>query len=201
MAILTDSMEMMIDQIRELLAVNRKRAVGSGPLESLMPNAGRSFNSETALKTLKKMLQCHKGPGFYHLNNYHYLLLYDTLESFCEIHNDLVRTAPNDREKNKASRIAGVHVERISFDDLTAMYFYDTDFLLDADTVINLGLDKRKLLGIHEETFGISQGLAPHPEELRIRKGKEEIPELRVTSRFWGPDSRVYPDLKTTYRG
>ncbi len=195
MAILTGSMEIMIDQIRESLAVHRKNDAGAAPLEFLMPNAAGVFVPETALTTLKKMLRYHAGPGLYYLNDYHYLLLYDTLDFFCTIHNDMVRIASNVREKNKASRIAGVHVEKINFDNLIAMYFYDTDFLLDANTMINLGLDKRKVLGVHEETFGISQGLAPHPEELRFRLVKEEIPELRVTSQFWGFNSKVYPDL------
>ncbi len=195
MAILTESMEMVIDQIRELLAVHRKSEAGSNILEILMPNAAGVFVPESALKTLKRLLHCHKGPGFYYLNDYHYLLLYDTLENFCILHNDMVRNAPNEYEKNKASRIAGVHIEKINFDHLIGMYFHDIDFLFDADTVINLDLDKRKMLGMHEETFGISQGLAPHPEELRIRMMNEEISELRITSQFWGPDSKVYPDL------
>jgi len=107
----------------------------------------------------------------------------------------MVRTAPNTREKKKASRIAGVHIEKIKFDDLIAMYFYDTDFLFDADTVLQLGVDKRNVLGMHNETFGISQGLAPHTEELSIRLMDKEKSELIVQSQFWGSGSKVYPDL------
>lgn len=161
-----------------------------------MANAGRVFNPETALKTLKRMLHCHKGPGLYNLNDYHYLLLYDSLEYFCNIHNDMVRTAPNAREKKKASRIAGVHIERIDFDDLIGIYFFDIDFLMDEDVVMNLRLEQRKGMGIHNEAFAISQGLAPHPEELKIREEKDEKPVLSIQSRFWGPSSRVYPDLE-----
>jgi hypothetical protein len=197
MAILTESMEMMIDQMRETLSVHREKEVDTVSLESLMPNASRVFAPETALKILKRMLHCHKGPGFYRLNDYHFLLLYDVLGYFCDIHNDMVHTTPHAEEKNRASRIAGVHIEKINFNDLIAMYFYDTDFLLDADTMLNLGIDKRKALGIHEETFGLSQGLAPHPEEFRLKEEKEDVPELRITSRFWSPGSKVYPDLKT----
>jgi hypothetical protein len=196
MAILTGSMEIMIDQIRELQAVHRKKEIGAGALESLMAHATRVFVPETALKTLKNMLHCHAGPGLYRLNDYHYLLLYDTLEYFCDIHNDMVLTAPNAREKKKASRIAGVHIERIDFDDLIDIYFFDTDFLIDEDVVMNLGLERRKGLGIHDETFGISQGLTPHPEELKIREEKDEKPVLNIQTRYWGPFSRVYPDLE-----
>ena len=196
MAILTAGMEMMIDQIRELLAVHRKNEEGAITLASLMPNAAGVFVPETALKTLKKMLQCHTGPGLYYLNDYHYLLLYDTLESFCNLHNDMVRIAPNAREKNRASRIAGVHIEKINFDDLVDIYYFDIDFLMDKDVVMNLGLDMRKGLGIQDETFAISQELAPHPDELAVRSETNITPVLMIQSRFWGPSSRVYPDIK-----
>ncbi len=172
MAILTESMEIVIDQIRELLAVHRKNEVGTGTFESLMPNAASVFVAETALNTLKRMLHCHKGPGLYYLNDYHYLLLYDTLEHFCIFHNDMVRTAPNEFEKNKNTRIAGVHIEKINFDDLIDIYFFDIDFLMGQNVVMNLGLDMRKGLGIQDETFAISQGLAPHPEELKFMDEK-----------------------------
>ncbi len=195
MAILTASMEMMIDQIREILAVHRKNEVGAVPLEFLMPDAAGVFMPETAMTTLKKMLQYHTGPGLYYLNDYHYLLLYDTLDYFCTIHNDMVRTAPNEREKKKASRIAGVHIEKINFDDLIDIYYFDIDFLMDKDVVMNLGHDMRKGLGIQDETFAISQELAPHPEELKIRDKEDEPSVLLVQSIFWGPSSRVYPDM------
>ncbi len=195
MAILTASMEMMVDQIRELLAVHRKNDPGAGTLESLMPNAAGVFVPETALKTLKRMLHCHKGPGIYYLNDYHYLLLHDTLEYFCDVHNDMVRIAPNEYEKNKTARLAGFHVEEIIFDDLIDIYFFDIDFLMDENVVMDLGVDKRKVLGMRKETFGISQGLAPHPEELAVRIGKNETPVIMIQSIFWSPSSRVYPDI------
>ncbi len=123
-------------------------------------------------------------------------MLYDTLQYFCDIHNDMVEDAFGTHEKKKLSKIGSFYIEKINFDDLIDIYFYDTDFLIDADIMMNLGFEKRKEMGIHDETFGISQGLAPHPEELKIKVQKEEKPILRIQSRFWGPYSRVYPDLE-----
>jgi hypothetical protein len=195
MAILTESMDLMINQIRELLAVHRKNDAEACDLTSLMPNAGRVFVPETALKTLKKMLHCHAGPGLYQLNDYHYLLLYDTLKDFCDVHNDMVDSASNEHEKQRVSKVGAFHIERLGFDDLIDIYFYNTHFLINEDTMMNLNGDKKQELGMHEETFGISQGMSPHPEELKIRD-EEENPVLRVESRFWRSSSKVYPDFE-----
>ncbi|MEN8264097.1 MAG: hypothetical protein ABFR82_11595 [Nitrospirota bacterium] len=194
-AMLTRSIELTVDQLRELIDRRQDKGSRENELEYLMPFAFRVFTPETALETFQRILVCHKNPDLYRLNNYHYLLLYDILCNYSEIHNDMVRTADDISEKKEASDIGGFQVERIDFGDLISMYFHDTDFLFDADTVIKLGLDKRKVLGMKEEIFGISQGLAPHPEELRVKLDESEIPEIEFQLPVWGPDSKVYPDF------
>jgi hypothetical protein len=199
MAVLSESMEMMINKIGETLAVHRKEAMGTFVLESLMPNASRVFVAETARTALKHMLHCHKGPGLYRLNDYHFLLLYDTLEYFCDFHNQRVDSAPNEHERERASKVGAFHIEEFRFDGLIDIYFYGTAFLTADNVVMNLNPEENES-GIHDEAFSISQGLAPHPEELKFREVKEEIPELSITSRFWGPGSKVYPDFEVESR-
>jgi hypothetical protein len=110
----------------------------------------------------------------------------------------MVKNTPDRNEKKKTSLIGAFYIEEIIFDDLIDIYFYDTDFLLNTDTVINLGFDNRKALGLNDETFGISQGLSPHPEELKIKLQKNEKSVQSIRSRFWRPGSRVYPDMDLT---
>jgi hypothetical protein len=192
-AILEESIKLMIDRIKEIKSAKED---AKNELEYLLPSAGKVYGPATALKTLKRILACHKRPGLYRLNDYHYLLLYDTLQYFCEIHNDMVKEARSMFEKKRMSRVGAFCIERINFDDLIDIYFYDTDFLMDGDTLMTLGLERRKELGLNDETFGISQGLAPHPDELKINVQNNEKPLLIIKSRFWGPGSSVYPDLK-----
>ncbi len=196
MAILNDSINLMIDQIKAIKFSRQSEDAERREFESLLPVAGGVFKCKTALDTLKRILTCHKRPGLYRLNDYHYLLLYDTLQHFCEIHNDMVKEASGMHEKRRMSKVGAFYIERINFDDLIGIYFYDTDFLMDADIMIKLGIEKRKQMGLHDEIFGISQGLAPHPEELKIRVQNNEKPILRIQSRFWSPASRVYPDME-----
>lgn len=198
MAILQESMAMMIDQLREM--EGDLSSAGEDPYdrENLLPNAGRVFNTVTAMNTLRQILRCHRENMLFHMNNYHFLILYDTLQHYCKIRNDMVRTSDDLREKEKLTVIGGVQIEVIKFDDLIAVYFFDIDFLLDTETVIGLGLDKRSLLGIHNETFGISQGLSPHPEELKLVADDYDRYDPAEQPLLWSEKSKKYPDLKSS---
>jgi hypothetical protein len=46
-------------------------------------------------------------------------------------------------------------------------FFWDTDVLESAAVYEQLGPRAKPLLGAHAETFGVMQGLAPHPDDLR----------------------------------
>jgi hypothetical protein len=107
----------------------------------------------------------------------------------------MVRIASTIDEKNRSSQVGAYHIDEIRFDDLIDIYFYDIDFLMDSDTIMKLGIERRKGLGIHDETFGISQGLPPHPEELEIKKHIHEDQDVSIQPTYWEPGSRVYPDM------
>lgn len=193
--IIDESIKLMIDHIREIEDSGQDEVKAEEAFQCLFPFACRVFNRETALHTLGRMLQYNKRPGLYRLNDYHYLLLYDTLQNLCDIHNDMVRDAPDRIEKKKASKIGSFYIEKINFDDLLSVYFFDLDFLIDAETMFELGSENRNHLGINNETFGISQEMAPHPEELIMTLQEKETPALASRQGFWCASSRVYPDV------
>ncbi len=196
MAILQESLELMIDQINAVKLIGHNEEARAYELSSLLPNACTVFNYRTAIKTLKRMLACHKRPGLYNLNDYHYLILYDTLLNFCEIHNEMVRVSAGTDARKRETKVGAFYIEKIDLVTLIGVYFYDVNFLLDAETVMDLSIEKRKELGIQDQTFSISQGLAPHPEELKVTVYKGEKPILITQSRYWGRSSSVYPDLE-----
>jgi hypothetical protein len=53
------------------------------------------------------------------------------------------------------------------------MYFWDTDFLMDAEQFARLEPDAQANLGFSPSVFGVIQGLAPHPDELILRRAEE----------------------------
>ena len=71
------------------------------------------------------------------------------------------------------TRVQGVEGCHIDFDALIDTYFWDTDFLLDAESFARLSAEAKTNLGFSPSVFGVTQGLAPHPEELVLRRVEE----------------------------
>jgi len=69
----------------------------------------------------------------------------------------------------------------MDFDALIDAYFWDTDFLMDAELFSRLGPDAKASLGFSASVFGVVQGLSPHPDELVLRRSEEFGP--RQTTR------------------
>jgi hypothetical protein len=195
MAIITESIETMIEQIEEFACEVDSAKEVEDNFKWLLPNASRVFNIQTAINTLIRILECHQRPSMYHLNDYHYLLLYDTLDHFCAIHNDMMKDlTPEDRIEH--TKIGEYYIEMIRFNDIVDMYFFDTDFLSDPKTMLELGMDARKDMSLSNESFAISQGLSPHPEELKIKMHKKEEAVIQEPSDLFGPKSKIYPDYR-----
>ncbi len=193
-AILKDSIELMIDEINDTVSFAQSKEEFSEHLNSLLPNAGKVFNPKTALSTLKEMLVCLEKPQLYRLNDYHYLLLYDTLSNLCELHNDAVREAETEEDRKQISQIGNYFIEKLLFDEMVDIYFYDIDFLLNPEETFQLGIQGRRMVDVSDETFAISQGLAPHPEELALTVHEGEAIEID-SAPYFGDKSKVYPDF------
>ena len=187
-------MEIVIDEITALINYSANPKEAKSGLRAILPLAASVFSPEVALKTLREMLEKLLRPELYYLNDYHYLLIYDTLQLYSELHNNMVRTSRSKNEKNAAAKIGPYHIEKIDFDLLETLYFYDTDFLFDPEVMLNLGEEDRKGMSFNPETFAITQGLAPHPEELLLKEMTGETYEVPEISQHFGPDSRCYPD-------
>jgi hypothetical protein len=127
------------------------------------PTAVRCFSRNLARTTLGQLLTASRADQVYQLTDNHWLLLYDCLRIYCTIHNDYAREAPTQTLPVDPYRIGP-----IDFNALTDGYFWDTDFLLEGPTLAGLGPDGRKSMDVADEVFGISQGLPPHPEELKL---------------------------------
>ncbi|MBS1114205.1 MAG: hypothetical protein H6Q92_1968 [Nitrospirae bacterium] len=192
--ILKAGMEIVIDEITDLIDYSENPKEAKSELRGILPLAARVFSPGVALKTLRDMREKLLHPELYYLNDFHYLLIYDTLQLYSELHNDMVRTARSKNEKNAAAKIGPYHIEKIDFDCLETLYFYDTDFLFDPEVMLSLGEEERKDMSFNPETFAITQGLAPHPEELVLKEVTEETYEVPEISQYFGPDSRCYPD-------
>jgi hypothetical protein len=61
----------------------------------------------------------------------------------------------------------------IDFEAFIGMYFWDTDFLLEASTYEQLGAAAKQQLGYRADVFGVLSGLLPHPAELVLQPLEE----------------------------
>ena len=194
-AILKDSIELMTDEIHDAVSLAKSTEELSEYLNSFLPNASKVFNPQTALNTLNEILVCLAKPQLYQLNDYHYLLLYDTLSNLCDLHNKAVREAEIKADRKQISQIGNYYIEKLLFHEMVDIYFYDIDFLIDTEEAFQLGIEGRKNMDVSEATFAISQGLAPHPEELSLVVHEGETLIETEPSPYFGSKSKVYPDF------
>jgi hypothetical protein len=133
---------------------------------------------------LHKLLEGSRSAQWYQLTDYHWLLLYEVLKVHCEIFND---------GEGYACEVPGKYgIRYIDFNAVVERFFWDIDFLLPGEEVMGLGMEGRKQLAISPETFGLTQGLKPHPEELCLQA--IEPGEEPSASDFYRPGSEYYPD-------
>ncbi len=68
-------------------------------------------------------------------------------------------------------------IGQVDLGDAIDGVFWDIDFLIEGELIESLSPEQRQSMGMNPETFGLSQGMAPNPDELRI-EFFEEAPEM-----------------------
>lgn len=151
------------------------------------PLSATCFTPELALATLVDLVEKLRLPEEYVPTDYHWLLMYECLQGQIERLNEdpllplvnlltALATAQDALYLTLPARSQGSAGFSIDFDALVDMYFWDTDFLLDAEQFARLDPDAKANLGFSPSIFGVVQGLAPHPDELVLRRAEEGAP-------------------------
>jgi len=145
------------------------------------PESAQCFTREQARATLLDLREKLDLPEEYIPTDYHWLFLYECLETEIAILNDsrpldMIRRLrgladPRDRSylrlpAHPKGRV-GFHIDFGAFAD---MYFWDTDFFLDPELFSQLDAHEKQSLGANPEIFGVINRLVPHPEELVLRR-------------------------------
>src|SRR5262245_23555387 len=151
------------------------------------PLSATCFTPELARATLVDLVEKLRLPEEYVPTDYHWLLLYECLQGQIERLNEdpllplvnlltALATAQDALYLTLPARSKGGADFSIDFDALVDMYFWDTDFLLDAEQFARLDPAAKARLGFSPGVFGVTQGLAPHPDELVLRRVEESAP-------------------------
>jgi hypothetical protein len=199
-AILRDSIDYSIDFIEILIGNNEyDEARARESMKADYPAMAKVFTPSLARTTLLNLRSRLDRPEVYSLNNYHYLLLFDVMAFYSDIHNDMAAISNSREEEKEASFVDPFYIESIDVDGILELYFFDIDFLADAETMLNIPDWFRSTY--EPETFGLSQGMLPHAEELELKIDTSEDTGLyKVTqSDYFGPKFKVYPDFDYYY--
>jgi hypothetical protein len=151
------------------------------------PLAATCFTPELARTTLVDLVEKLRLPEEYVPTDYHWLLMYECLQNqIAQLNEDpllplvnlltTLATAQDALYLTLPARSKGGAGFSIDFDALVDMYFWDTDFLLDAEQFAQLSPDAKANLGFSPSAFGVTQGLAPHPDELVLKRAEEDEP-------------------------
>ena len=155
-----------------------------GAWRDVYPLSAECFTSELARETLLDLLAKLRLPEEYVPTEYHWLLMYECLKVMIEVLNDhslpslvtqltTLATAQDALYLSLPTRAKDVAGFYIDFDVLIETYFWDTDFLMDAELFSRLSPDAKANLGFSASVFGVIQGLSPHPDELVLRRSEE----------------------------
>jgi hypothetical protein len=99
-AILRDSMSYSIDFIKDLIEDNDfDESRAREDMKEFYPAMVKVFTPSLARTTLIKLRKCLDRSEIYHLNDYHYLVLYDVMDFYADIHNDMVAISKSRKKR------------------------------------------------------------------------------------------------------
>lgn len=169
------------------LEIAADMAVDFDPPEAwrdVYPLSAECFTPELARETLLDLLVKLRLPEAYVPTEYHWLLMYECLQVQIKVLNDVplpslvaqlttLATAHDALYLSLPARDQEIEGFHIDVEALIDTYFWDTDFLMDAESFARLSAEAKTKLGFSPSVFGVTQGLAPHPEELVLRRAEE----------------------------
>ncbi len=194
--IFTDILQNALDNMIFELTIILKKSKPEDKQEEysiFMPTSCTVFGLEVAIKTLTELLDYLLKPEIYDLTDYHYLLLYESLDMFCCSFNEYLQYETDELERKRLRTLGGHVVERLEFTAIVELYFYDEDFLYLGEDLDSIAPELKKQIGFSDEVFGISHKLAPHPEELELKVNDEPM-SARSCDLYFKGDSEAYPD-------
>lgn len=126
---------------------------------AMYPEITRFFERRELFDVLDRLLAASQQPTIYEITDYHWLVVHECLQVFCDLHND--DALGSDGE------VGPYVIDTIDFEALVSRFFWDTDFCMGA---VLLRAEERKpgRVQASRQAWKIAAGLRPDPEDLRI---------------------------------
>lgn len=153
-----------------------------------MPRGARFFTAPQAREQLLAIQKIFHDDRLYDVTKYHWLFLYECLETFTQGFNE----QPVGWLEQKYG------IKRIDFHRLVELFFWDTSFLMDHLT--KMSHDETRTMLIWPESFGLGAGFRTHPDELAFTVCDEALTkdfEEKLEVPAWSASSSSYPRAGT----
>lgn len=137
-------------------------------IRSFFPKA-HYFSNYNILKQMVHILQegLEDASHWYHMNTYHFCLLYDLLNRNAYNYN-------HDNQDERRKAYPELQGQAMKFDSFVKNYFFNTVFLLEEDNYNGLSAKQKIQLGYTCPCqFGVINGLLPCPEEMQLKESKD----------------------------
>lgn len=146
------------------------------------PLLGAVFTPYSAVITLEELLLANEASTVYRLTDFHWLLLHESLKSFCQWHNDQIQDG-----NMPFIMVEGYRFGLVDFETMMDRFFWDQEFMdvLYANVAEpNVAEPDVCFCGENSEEYphDLSYGLRPHPHKLQMTMVEEtawHIPEPR----------------------
>ncbi|HVG01485.1 MAG TPA: hypothetical protein VM842_01280 [Nitrospira sp.] len=151
-----------------------------------MPRGARFFTASQAREQLLAIQRAHQDDRLYELTKYHWLLLYECLETFVQ--------GFNEQPVGRLGKTYGIH--RIDFSNIIRLFFWDTTFL--SDHLAKMSREESRTMLIWPESMGLSAGFRTHPDELTLSACNDgTLKEYRNQKdvRVWSAGDPSYPSI------
>jgi len=132
------------------------------------PHTGKA-NSLNYLSEICQILEAglEKPSLWQHMNTYHFSFLFDVLVRFTFNYN-------HDNDKERTTCLPELEAQPIHFENFISNYFFDRDFMNEADHFNSLDPETKQTLGYdHPSLFGVVNGLIPTRDEMALRESKD----------------------------
>lgn len=149
-----------------------------------MPRGARFFTAPQAKEQLLAIQKVYHDDRLYQLTKYHWLLLYECLETFAQ--------ELNEQPVRWLAKKYGI--QRIDFRSLVQLFFRDTSFL--EDHLAKMSRQETRTMLIWPESIGLTAGFTTHPDELAFTLCDETIKnefEAGIEIPAWSASSGSYP--------
>jgi hypothetical protein len=169
LAIVSAALSWTREQLYPYLETARPTPEDMQELDENYSNFLYPFMSRTdAITQVDKLSGALHASGLYRLTDYHWLILHESLNMFCDLHND----------DEFDGKVGPYVIDKIELDRVLGIFFFDTDSLFGVDFLISDERRPNPVPDVTPQARRIAAGVKPTSEDLELTLIEDEQSEM-----------------------